>query len=163
MRLRLLTSPRGVLAMLGASLVTASAALAALPAGVTTLKGTSRGLPVELTYSEKTRSVNGFAVDYTCRGKPPQTDSDVYTIVDDADDRKALARIAANGRVKTTLTGRITRFSEDGPRRIGRGELTLDARLYRSATKRVIRGTMRVRFTTCPSAASLRLRVVGSR
>lgn len=160
--MRFLTPARGVLALLGASLVAASAALA-LPTGVTKLEGTSRGLPVELAYSGATWSVNGFAVEYTCRGRKAENDSDVHTIAGGADGSRPLARIRAKGRIRTTLTGRITRFTEDGPRRIGGGKLTLDARIHRSATKRVVRGTMRVRSSTCPSARSLRLRVIGPR
>lgn len=160
--MRFLTPARGVLAVLGASLVAATAALA-LPAGVTKLEGTSRGLPVELTYSGATWSINGFAVEYTCRGQKPENDSDVYTIVDGKDDSKPLSRIGAKGRIKTTLKGQITRFTEDGPRRIGHGKLTLNARIHRSATKRIVRGTMRVRSRTCPSARTLRLRVIGPR
>lgn len=160
--MRYLTAPRAGLALLGATLAAASAALA-LPAGVAKLKGTSRGLPVELSYSATTRSVNGFTVEYTCHGRKPRTDSDVYTIVDGAEHSKPLARIGANRRVRRTLTGRITRFTEDGPTSIGRGKLTLDARIYTSATKRVIRGTMRVHAKKCPSAGRLRLRVIGPR
>lgn len=159
---RRLTASRVALAVLAATLSGSSAALA-LPAGVTTLTGKSRNLPVKLTYASATRSVNGFTVEYTCRGKKPQTDSDIYTIADRGDDSEPLARARAKRRIKATLTGRITRFSEDGQRRIGTGKLVLDARVYQSSSKRVIRGRMRVRSGSCPSARWLRLRVVRPR
>ncbi|MDP2710676.1 MAG: hypothetical protein Q8O56_05610 [Solirubrobacteraceae bacterium] len=145
-----------------AALVAASAAVA-LPAGVTALKGTSLKLPVELQYAAATRSVNGFTVNYTCRGRKPVNDSDVYTIADRGNGSRALTRARVNGQIRTTLTGRISRHSEDGPRTIGTGKLTLNARAYAQGSRRIIRGTMRVRSGTCPSASTLRLYVNGRR
>lgn len=107
--------------------------------------------------------MNGFSLDYTCRGRKPRTDSDVYTIAEGGDDGRPLARTGANLRIAKTLTGRITRFSEDGPRRVGTGKLVLDVRAYRSATRIVLRGTARVRSGTCPSADTLALRVSAPR
>ena len=143
------------------SAVAASAAHAAvLPDGVSSLRGKSRGLSALITYEKAKHSINGFAISYTCRGKAVVTDSDIYTIADGGDDTKPLATTTAGGKLTKTLTGKITRFSEDGTRRIGPGKVDLKLTVSRSGSKRLIRGSALVRSGKCPSV-TLTLRLSG--
>jgi hypothetical protein len=139
--------------LVAAGLIAAFAATAAaLPAGVIALHGkTSQALDAEFTYETAARSINGFAISYTCRGKVPQTDSDVYTIVDGKTDSTALAKLNAAGKVNTVLAGQVTRFTEDGPAKKGAGHLVLHAKLKTSHGRRSLSGTVRVINTACPS------------
>ncbi|MDX6692050.1 MAG: hypothetical protein QOG15_3507 [Solirubrobacteraceae bacterium] len=145
----------------GATLVLASAAYA-LPAGVKTLHGTAAKLPATVTYAASAKTLNGFSVDYTCHGKKPVNDADVYTIVDGGDDSVALATVSSAGHIKASLKGHISRFSEDGPKAIGSGRLSVDLKVSTTATKRRLRGTARVHSGTCPSV-KLKLRVSAAR
>ncbi|MDP8968138.1 MAG: hypothetical protein M3N04_06020 [Actinomycetota bacterium] len=90
---------------------------------------------------------------YTCRAGTPKNDCDVYTIADGKDDSKPLARIGAKGRIKT-LKGQITRFTEGRAREDRSPEAHARRTHHRSATKRVVRGTMRVHSGTCPGPQS---------
>jgi hypothetical protein len=145
-----------------ASVAIAGTALARLPDGVVRLRGTANTLEAVLNYAPSTHSINGFAIHYTCHGKPAATDSDVYEIVDGGDDSKPLARAGNDGRLTATLKGHISRYTEDGQRPIGAGRLVLDANVSTSKSKRAIRGTARVRSSKCPSS-TLRLSVTGPR
>jgi hypothetical protein len=129
-----------------------SAIAAALPAGVIALHGTtSQVLKLGFTYEAAARSINGFSIDYTCRGKPPQTDSDVYTIDSGGTDAKALAKLKPSGRVDTILAGHVTRFTEDGPAAKGPGHLILHARLKTNHGRPTLSGTVRIVNIACPS------------
>ncbi len=129
-----------------------AAAAVALPAGVVSLHGkTSQALGAVFTYKAAAHSINGFAVSYTCRGKVPQTDSDVYTISDGGTNGAALAKLKASGKVDTILAGEVTRFTEDGPAKKGPGHLVLHARLKTGHGRRSLSGTVRVVSTACPS------------
>ncbi len=134
-------------------LITAFAvAAAALPAGVIALHGTtSQKLKLGFTYKPTAHSINGFAIDYTCRGKVPQTDSDVYTIDSGGTDATALAKLKASGKVDTILAGHVTRFTEDGPASKGPGHLVLHARLKTTHGDPTLSGTVRVVSIACPS------------
>lgn len=148
---------RAVLALAACTLPTAAAA--ALPPGVSMLRGrTGQHLAASLTYARAARTVNGFSIDFTCDGKPPDVDAHVWTVFDGGDDSVALTKAALNGRVHATLPAKLERFSEDGPVPKGTGTLRLDGRLRRSGSRRTITGTFRVRGTHCtPPAQTFRV------
>jgi hypothetical protein len=136
------------------ALVAAPLAAAALPAGVVMLKGpTSQNVEALFTYKVSARTLNGFSVSYTCRGRKPVNDSDVYTITDGGNDSRRLATVRSNGDVSLNMKGNISRFTEDGQRPRGTGRLILKAKLTISAKLRVLKGTARVVNAKCPSAA----------
>jgi opacity protein-like surface antigen len=146
------TSRLAALAVLTA-VVLASAAAAALAPAVIALRGTtSQSYTAEFSYNVKARTINGFRVLYTCRGKPATTDSDIYSIVDGGNDDKALARVK-NGSVTFDLRGLVSGFSEDRPVPKGSGRLVVKAALTATGTRRALKGTARVASARCPSAA----------
>jgi hypothetical protein len=127
-------------------------AAAALPPGVVMLKGpTSQNVEALFTYRVSARALNGFSVSYTCRGRKPVNDSDVYTITDGGNDSRRLATVRPNGGVSLNLKGAISRFTEDGQRPRGTGRLILKAKLTTKGNLRILKGTARVTNATCPS------------
>jgi hypothetical protein len=146
-------------ALVLASFAATQASAGARAEAIVTLRGKAGPLKATLTYEMAKRSINGFAIDYTCHGKPAVNDSDVYTIVDGGDDSKALATFH-DGHVRKTLKGDISRFTEDGQKDVGSGKLVLDVTVSRTGTKRIVKGTVRVRSAKCPSTTQ-RLRVSG--
>jgi hypothetical protein len=150
-----MSPPRTRAALLVAALVAlvgAPLAAAALPAGVVMLKGpTSQNVEALFTYRATARTLNGFSVSYTCRGRKPVNDSDVYTITDGGNDSRRLATVKSNGDVSLNLKGNISRFTEDGQRPRGTGRLILKAKLTTKGNLRILKGTARVTNATCPS------------
>jgi hypothetical protein len=149
--------PRACLATVVAALVglaCAALAAAALPAGVVMLKGpTSQNVEALFTYRVSAHTLNGFSVSYTCRGRKPVNDSDVYTITDGGNDSRRLATVRSSGALSLSMKGNVSRFTEDGQRPRGTGRLILEAKLTTSGRFRVLKGTARVVSATCPSAA----------
>jgi hypothetical protein len=137
-----------------AALACAPLALAALPAGVVMLKGaTSQDLQALFTYRASAHTLNGYSVSYTCNGRKPVNDSDVYTITDGGNDSRRLATVKSNGSVSLNLRGDISRFTEDGQRPRGIGRLILKAKLTTKGNLRILKGTARVTNAKCPSKA----------
>jgi hypothetical protein len=121
-------------------------AAAALPSGVILLRGTnSQELGTHFSYGAKRRTINGFRMYFTCRGKRPELDSDLYLVYDGGDDAKALARATTGGAVSFDLKGKIDRRSEDGPVRQGTGRLVVRATVAATGSQRILKGTARVR------------------
>ena len=136
-------------------------AAAALPSGVILLRGTSsQELGTHFSYGAKRRTINGFRMYFTCRGKRPELDSDLYLIYDGGDDATALARAKDGGAVSFDLKGKIDRRAEDGPVRQGTGRLVVRATVTATGSQRILKGTARVRSKRCPSA-DLTFRAVG--
>lgn len=135
-------------------LTCAPLALAALPAGVAMLKGaTSQDLQALFTYRASAHTLNGYSVSYTCNGRKPVNDSDVYTITDGGNDSRRLATVRGDGTVSLNLKGNVSRYTEDGQRARGSGRLTLRAKLTNSGKLRVLKGSARVTNAKCPSKA----------
>ncbi len=136
-------------------------AAAALPSGVILLRGTtSQELGTQFSYGAKGRTVNGFRLYFTCRGKPAELGSDLYVIYDGGSDAKALARATTGGAVSFDLKGKIDRRTEDGPVRQGTGRLVVRATVTATGSQRILKGSARVRNRRCPSA-DLTFRAVG--
>jgi hypothetical protein len=144
----------------GAAIVLVSSSAAALPPHVIELRGkTSQKVPAAFSYDVKKRTVNGFAVTYTCGGRKLRVDADLYTVADGADDARALAAVRRDGAVRFSLPGAISRFSEDGPVAKGRGRIVVNAHLTRAGRLRVLKGTVRATSPKCSSASNLTFRV----
>lgn len=157
------TSTCASLAALLAVAAMAPTAAGKLPAGVVLLGGTtSQDLEAQFSYAVKGRTINGFRLVYTCRGKQPKAPSDFYSIFDGGSDAKALAQVKDGGAVSFDLRGSINRFSDDGSLTKRRGRLVVKATVTGVAAKRVMKGTARVVNTKCPSAA-LTFRATGRR
>jgi hypothetical protein len=157
------TARLGIAAIAAAALAAGGSAIAALPANVIALKGaTSQKYDVLFSYGTKTRSINGFSVDYTCLGKPLKFEQDLKTIADGGNDDRVLSRVKADGSVKFNLKADVTRFSEDGPFPFGSGRLVVNGTLTSAGRKRVLKGTVRVLSTKCPSAKNLTFRAAGT-
>jgi hypothetical protein len=157
--------PTLVIATIAAAALTsvAGSAIAALPANVIALKGTtSQKYDVRLSFGTKTRSINGFSVDYTCLGKALKFEQDLKTIADGGRDNKVLSRVKADGSVSLDRSAEVTRFSEDGPFPFGTGRLILKGKLTSTGRKRVLTGTIRVTSKKCPSAKQLSFRAAGN-
>ena len=133
----------------------------ALPRGVIVLTGTtSQELSAAFSYGAKGRTINGFRLYYTCRGKQPELGTDLYSIVDGGNDRKPLARADADGDVSFDLRGHINQRLDDGQQPRGAGRLVVRATVTATGSRRVLKGTARVRSATCPSG-DLTFRVAG--
>jgi hypothetical protein len=149
-----------VAGLAGGAIVVVSSRAAALPPNVVELRGkTSQKVPAAFSYDAKKRTVNGFAVTYTCGGRKLRVDADLYTVADGGNDTRALASVGRDGAVSFSLPGAISRFSEDGPVAKGRGRIVVRARLTRAGRLRVLKGSVRVTSAKCSSASSLTFRV----
>jgi hypothetical protein len=136
------------------AVVGAPVAAAALPSGVVMLKGpTSQNVEALFTYRVSAHTLNGYSISYTCRGRKPVNDSDVYTITDGGNDSRRLTTVKPNGDVTLSSKGDISRFTEDGQRPRGTGRLILKAKLTTKGHLRILKGSARVTNATCPSKA----------
>lgn len=128
------------------ALASVAAAAPSLPAHVVAVEGQGNhgGNGVFFTYNTKTKTINGFSVDYTCGGAPVVLDQDLRTIAAGGHNDKALTRVRTGGRVKVSLTGDITRFSEDGLFPLGRGKLSIDATLKDVGGRVTLKGFLMV-------------------
>jgi hypothetical protein len=150
---------------IGALLASGAAAVplaaSALPRGVILLHGTnSQELTADFSYGAKGRTINGFRMYFTCRGKRPELGSDLYTISDGGNDAKPLARAKSDGSVSFDLKGRISRRLDEGLVPQGSGRLVVRATVMATGSQRILKGTTRVRSARCPSA-ELTFRAVG--
>lgn len=80
---------------------------------------TSQNLEALFTYRASARTIDCYGVSYTCRGKKPVDDYDVYTITDGDDDYRRLATVRSGGAVGFNLRGEVSRYTEDGQRARG--------------------------------------------